>query len=302
MVPTRRKKDVRRWSWLLVGALILTSAQAVGGQDVGAAPNFGDLELEESFFPDPRSVSLTSGGTVEVNVGGCDYGFVSDAPDVDLYYATSGRSGLYVYAEGEGDIMLLVNAPDGSWACDDDSLGRLDPVLHFPDAADGLYSVWVGSYGEEYLDATLHVSEIDPGLPASEGEPDLALDPTYGDVELSEGFVPDPHEITLTAGGEVGVAVGECDYGHVANAPDVGLYYETSGSSDLYIWVESEGDATLLVNRPDGSWICDDDGFDARDPLVVLPGAGGGLYDLWVGTYGEELQDATLYISGIDPR
>lgn len=293
---------MQKWTWALLGALTLISSPAAHAQSVGAEPNFGDLVLEESFLPDPRGVSVTSGGAVPMSVGDCDYGYVSEAPDVDLYYTTSGTSGLYIYAEGMGDTMLLVNAPDGSWWCDDDSLGRLDPVLHFSEAPAGLYNVWVGSYSEEYLDATLYVSEIDPGLPATEGEPDLSLRPTYGAVELDEGFVPDPHEITLTAGGDVRVSAGPCDYGYVANPPDVDLYYETSGGADLFLYVESEGDATLLVNRPDGSWVCDDDGFADRNPIVVIPAAASGLYDIWVGTWGEELQAATLHISEVDPR
>lgn len=293
---------MRIWTWAFLGSLSLTWAQPLHGQDVGAPPNFGELELEESFLPDPRGVSVTSGGRVPVSVGDCAYGYVSEAPDVDLYYTTSGTADLYLYAEGEGDTMLLVNAPDGSWWCDDDSLGRLDPALHFPGAASGLYNVWVGSYTQEYLDATLHVSEMDPGLPAVEGEPDLSLQPTYGNVELGEGFVPDPREVALTAGGDVRVRAGDCDYGYVANPPDVDLYYETSGGADLFLYVESEEDATLLVNTPDGSWVCDDDGFGNRNPIVVVPEAAGGLYDIWVGTWGAELADATLYISEIDPR
>jgi len=285
---------VRARTWALLGAVSLTFPHPVHGQNVGAPSNFGELELEESFVPDPRSVSVTSGGRVGVSVGSCDYGYVSEAPDVDLHYGTSGTADLYLYVQGEGDTMLLVNAPDGSWWCDDDSLGRLDPVLHFPAAPSGLYSVWVGSFSQEYLDATLYVSEIDPGLPAVEGEPDLSLQPTYGEVELEEGFLPDPHEVVLTAGGDVRVRAGDCDYGYVD--------YETSGETDLFVYVESPGDVTLLMNRPDGSWVCDDDGYGDRNPIVAIPAAPGGLYDIWVGTWGDELQDAILYISELDPR
>ena len=131
----------------------------------------------------------------------------------------------------------------------------------------------------------------DPGLP-----------PAYGDVRLDEGFLPDPHETDLTAGGTLEPAVEGCAFGYVAEAPDVDLYYSTSGASDLYIYAVSGDDTTLLVNLPDGSWVCDDDSYGDGDPLIVIPAAPDGLYDIWVGTYGEDLAETTLYLSEVDPR
>lgn len=130
---------------------------------------------------------------------------------------------------------------------------------------------------------------------------DVSAAPSYGDVRLAEGFVPDPVAKALTAGGSIEVDVGECGYGFVASAPDVDLYYDTSGGTDLYVYVQSDDDTTLLVNLPDGSWVCDDDGFEGRSPLVVIPEAPAGLYDLWVGTYGDEMVAAALLISERDP-
>lgn len=288
---------------LLLSGMLLCPVHAAQAQSVGATPNFGDLRLKEGFLPDPQSVSVTSGGNVDVDIGGCSYGYVSDAPDVDLYYTSSGGSALYIYAEGEGDTMLLVNTPDGQWQCDDDGHGDLDPVIYIPAAADGLYNIWVGSYSDENHSATLFVSEIDPdGGSGSSGQPDLSLDPRYGTVRLEGGFLPDPHTVEVTAGGSIEVDVGACSYGFVANAPDVDFYYTVSGGRDLYIYVEGSEDTTLLINQPDGSWVCDDDGHTGTNPLVVFPKAAGGLYDIWVGTYGDELSDATLYISERDPR
>ncbi|MDX1420453.1 MAG: hypothetical protein R3181_10850 [Rubricoccaceae bacterium] len=131
---------------------------------------------------------------------------------------------------------------------------------------------------------------------------DWQLDPTFGSVELEEGFLPDPHEITLTAGGGSTPAVSGCDYGYIAEAPDYDLYYEASGGSTLYIYAVSGSDTTILVNTPDQSWVCDDDSYGDGDPLVIVPNAEGGLYDIWVGTYGEDAAEATLFISEVDPR
>ena len=127
-------------------------------------------------------------------------------------------------------------------------------------------------------------------------------EPTYGDVRLDEGFPDDPHVVDVTAGGSEEVSERGCSYGYVADAPDVDLYYTTSGSSTLYIYAVSSEDTTLLVNLPDGSWACDDDSYGDGDPIVVVRGADAGLYDIWVGTYGDDMVEATLYISEIDPR
>ncbi len=131
---------------------------------------------------------------------------------------------------------------------------------------------------------------------------DVGLDATYGDISLDEGFLPDPHELEMTAGGEIKVDIAGCDFGWVAEAPDLQLTYTTSGESDLYIYAVSGSDTTLLINTAEGEWICDDDAFDDGDPLVVIPAAASGIYDIWVGTYNEEMDSATLFVSEIDPR
>ena len=131
---------------------------------------------------------------------------------------------------------------------------------------------------------------------------DWSLEPTYGSVSLEEGFLPDPHTVELTAGGSVGVNVGSCSYGYVANAPDVDLYYDTEGGSDLYIYAVSGSDTTILVNTPSGTWMCDDDSYGDGDPIVYIPSAEAGLYNVWVGTSGDEMASADLYISESDPR
>ncbi|MEM1116954.1 MAG: peptidase S1 [Bacteroidota bacterium] len=131
---------------------------------------------------------------------------------------------------------------------------------------------------------------------------DISAVPTYGDVRLDEGFMPDPHTTDLTAGGSVEVSIPGCSYGHVAEAPDVDFYYTSSGGSDLFIYAVSGDDTTILVNTPDGSWTCDDDSYGDGDPIAVIRNAPAGLYNIWVGTYSDGLSDARLMISEVDPR
>ena len=130
----------------------------------------------------------------------------------------------------------------------------------------------------------------------------VGADPTYGSVRLAAGFTPDPHTTNITAGGSVDVNVGSCSYGHVANAPDVDFYYNGNGGNNLYIYARAGEDVTLLINTPNGTWTCNDDGLGGRNPLIVIPKAASGLYNIWVGTYGSSMVSSTLYISEIDPR
>ena len=124
--------------------------------------------------------------------------------------------------------------------------------------------------------------------------------PTYGSVRLQAGFLPDPHTLSMTAGGSTRVSVSGCRYGYVTEAPDLILDY--SGGSTLYLYARSSADTTLLVQLPDGRWMCDDDGLGSRNPLLVLSGARRGRYAIWVGTYANRLADASLLISEVNPR
>ena len=140
-------------------------------------------------------------------------------------------------------------------------------------------------------------------FPLSAAGQSISADAAYGDIALSAGFTPDPWAKHLTAGGSISPDHGSCSYGYVANAPDIELTWEGGGST-LYIYVMSKGgaDATLLVNTPDGSWSCDDDGFGDTDPIIQIAKAPSGVYDIWVGTYSSSTFGATLFVSELDPR
>ncbi len=128
------------------------------------------------------------------------------------------------------------------------------------------------------------------------------LPPTFGTVNLQAGFMPDPHRTALQAGGPIRAtsALGRDCTGNIAEAPDVRLNY-SAGGFPLYIFARSSADTTLVVNLPDGSWICNDD-FDGLNPGIVLNRPPSGQYDIWVGTWGGGIAPAELGISEIPPR
>jgi hypothetical protein len=124
-------------------------------------PYFGSIELTSGFSPDPYSVDVLSGGGIDLSYlgAGC-VGFASEAPDFDVNYTAGSAELLRFYFVAEaGDTVMVVNAPDGSWYCSDDTDGSLDPMIDFVAPADGLYDIWIGSVTQDdMLSGTLYVT------------------------------------------------------------------------------------------------------------------------------------------------
>jgi hypothetical protein len=275
----------------LVAALSLLSSPAAA-QEV--------LTLRAGFTPDPRTLTMKAGGDIEVDVGECTYGYIAESGAMGIEY-TAGSLDLYVYAESDGDTMLLIETPSGDVLCDDDSYGSLNPLVHIEDPESGLYLVFVGSYSQDaFQEATVYVSELSPDTedPAGESIPNLGLTAEFGTVQLGAGFAPDPHQVSLTGGGDLDLSVGDCSYGYVSQAPSYELTYSGSGNTDLHFYVRADDDTTLLINTPNGSWVCDDDSLGDSNPQITVTDAPSGVYDIWVGTYSGQRAGATLYISG----
>jgi hypothetical protein len=126
---------------------------------------------------------------------------------------------------------------------------------------------------------------------------DWRLPPTYGAVTLSAGFMPDPNVTSLQSGGSIDASrLGGGCTGFVAGAPDVDLHY-TAGNFPLTISVVAQADTTLVVHGPDGRWYCNDDANGAN-PAIRFQRPASGLYDIYVGTYGNsQLAPAQLIIT-----
>lgn len=143
--------------------------------------------------------------------------------------------------------------------------------------------------------ALLAVSSV-AGLASAQ---DLSAPATYGSISLNTGFTPDPYTVSLTAGGSIDAStINTSCVGKIANAPDFELTYTAGTTYPLIISVASESDTTLVINGADGSWYCIDD-VDGFNPKIVFPTPASGVYDIWVGTYGDSLAPATLSISEI---
>jgi len=101
--------------------------------DYTAPPNHGQANLSAGFVPDPYSVGMTSGGSVDVSYlgGGCS-GFATESPDLRVNFGGGGTSLLRIYFIGSsGDTSIVVNDPFGNFYCVDDSFGTVNPTIDF---------------------------------------------------------------------------------------------------------------------------------------------------------------------------
>ena len=130
---------------------------------------------------------------------------------------------------------------------------------------------------------------------------EVTQNPSFGSTSLDAGFRPDPYTVNLRSGGNIDAKDlgGDCA-GWIVDAPDYRLIYK-AGALPLIITVESDVDTTLIINTPNGNWLCDDDGGGDLDPRVKLSKPQSGQYDIWVGTYNKSsVEPAILKFSEVE--
>lgn len=132
------------------GSAVTPTATAAtsGSLDPAAAPTFATLNLVPGFYPDPTMVEMAGGGPINVgtmNLGSACRGFVASAPDVTINYSPPGRF-LRIFYRSDADTTLVVGLPDGTFTCNDDYSGRLDPLVDISAPAAGAYHIWVGAF------------------------------------------------------------------------------------------------------------------------------------------------------------
>jgi len=301
-----------RWENRMAETFVDNSPSTASDQlDFSVDPAYGSASLSAGFTPDPHRVTVISGGAVDASyLSSRCVGYAAQGPDYSLEWSgTSSMLRFYFVAENDGDdTSLIVNRPDGSWSCNDDSeSSSLDPMVKVENPQEGRYDIWIGSYSEDdYIEGVLYMSERDI-TPAAQEESDsgsataldYSQDPMYGNIALSAGFTPDPNVTDMTSGGSVDVSaenLGTGCTGYASSAPDMRLEW-TGSTSDLRIFFEPNqpgNDTVLIVNTPSGGWICNDDASsDTLNPMVDLQGYSEGQYDIWIGSYA-----SGEYISG----
>lgn len=296
----------------VAAGLSLTSA-AFANPDTSGEPLYGTVTLNAGFTPDPHDVQVQAGGNTDVSAltlpSGCTGHIVTTQPDIRVNY-TAGSAPFRIASCAGSDTSLIINDASGNWHCDDDSEGT-NPVVSFNGASTGQYDVWVGTYAAgNSQPSTVRFTErggaICGGTAATNsgggtGSISVTGEPRYGAISLAAGFQPDPHRVTVLAGGgtdvdEIANIPSTCA-GHIApDRPDFRINY-TPGSSPLRFASCAGTDTTLVINDASGNWHCNDDTEDSN-PVVTLSSPPAGQYDVWIGTYGSgAAQQAILNVS-----
>lgn len=127
----------------------------------GLEPIHGSTTLASGFAPDPFSVEVTAGGTVNAEYVGADcHGYPTAEPSFSVTYEAGSATLLRFYVDGPGDTAMIINAPNGTFVCGDDSFGTRSPTIDFEPPEAGRYDVWVGPFEfDQRLDTTLKVTE-----------------------------------------------------------------------------------------------------------------------------------------------
>ena len=120
---------------------------------------------------------------------------------------------------------------------------------------------------------------------------------TYGDVRVPIGSNGMVSTIPLDAGGadDSSQIVAGCIGFINSDRPDLTITLEGI-FPDLVVSVRSDADTTLFVRTPDGSVFCDDD-TDGLNPVIRLPKAAAGRYDVWVGVFEPVFASAEVDVS-----
>lgn len=270
----------------------------------GSVP--AELELEEDFLPDPATLTGFGGGSrLASELNPACLGWVRRAPNHRLI--TKGHhERLRIFVNGgDRDTTLVVRKPDGTFLCSDDVDGR-HPLVEFP-TTPGLHEVWVGTYDRRasspYVLGVSRRDNVGPrdvpppvgAMPRLATEPPLGLpaeplESNFAAVRLRPGFSPSPKVLHGTSGSSTSESVDASTLapgcaGHITAQPDHLLYVEKV-IPRLVIAVDSGlGDTTLVVRRPDGRFLCDDDAGPRKGGRVEGRFEAG-TYRVWVGSHG----------------
>lgn len=138
--------------------------------NLDAQPNTAALDLAAGFEPDPYTIRVFAGGTLDASaIDPACRGAITPEPDIRLAW-TGETALLRVFFMGDGDATLVIRTPDGRFLCNDDSFGLLTPSIDMAQPVSGTYHIWLGSVAETitvpgtlYLTEQRAVSPINPG-------------------------------------------------------------------------------------------------------------------------------------------
>ncbi|MBK8048292.1 MAG: hypothetical protein IPK16_14925 [Anaerolineales bacterium] len=189
-----------------------------------------------------------------------------------------------IFFYSDGDTVLVVQMPDGSFKCNDNTNEQLlDPTVTLDKPAQGRYNVWVGSriakdlvpgvlvftsrpatdLGTFALGSLIKRPLVPALLPmrdrieggriarAAGALTPVPLQVTGAPITAQLALTGDTPAVELTNGATL------CN-GLVNLAPD-SVFDLAAGADAVSIYFEGDGDTTLLVRDPAGNFVCADD-------------------------------------------
>lgn len=200
----------------------------------------------------------------------------------------AGRNGLFT-----GALLRALDRPDRriddimyevSFAVRNATEGRQVPWLEFAFAGEVPPRLHGGSGRTATNEVPVQVAAArgapgKPGHGIAEGG-----EPLYGVIGLEETPPEGGLRLDLLAGGyEDASQLGGTCYGFVARNPDFQLDWQQA-MGPLSLTTASEAETVLVLNTPDGDWICAGTSSRGGAPVVPLAEAPAGAYRIWVGT------------------
>ncbi len=131
----------------------------------------------------------------------------------------------------------------------------------------------------------LAATQARPAAQDAAPQADPAADTTRASVDLRAGFILDPYLLPVIGAGDMpaGDVLEGCN-GFVNADPNVTVNW-TGQAARLAFFGYSDSDPVLVVQLPDGSFVCNDDaGLNTVDPLVVIANPAEGAYRIHFGT------------------
>ncbi|TXD38464.1 caspase family protein [Lujinxingia vulgaris] len=275
-----------------------TPAQANPAENSARYQSFA---LSPGFVPDPAIGRGLAGGAVNAAslgpvAGGECIGMVDARPDHTVKLSTD-FGYLRFGITSAADTSLAIRRPDGSFLCDDDTHGLNPEIAGRMPAGD--YQIFIGAIGQaDDRTYRLELSERPVNAAPPQNPGSSAAQANFPGLTLSPGFTPDPSSASGLAGGTIDAssitgATAGCA-GKISNRPD---HILTLGGhfSTLYLGVNSQADTSLIIRRPDGSFVCNDDthGLNPRISGTFGPGT----YQIYVGSLASGNPSYDLYAS-----
>lgn len=250
--------------------------------DTTALPTRGFVSLD----PGQPSITHTAMVTASLEASRVATGCHGNIPvAADLGIRLSQPRHIRITASSTQDLTLLVREPSGTIRCDDDSGGSRNPLVSAVLPA-GESRVWVGVYSRGTSAMyTLTAEAFDSADPSAPLAPSAALDPNQpaalGVLDMQAH--PSGMVMRATIIPQVNVQpLGPSCRGIVPVAPH--LVVQLSRPQTLRVTTSGDGDLTLVVRAPDGTFRCDDDSGGRSQPLLtgeMMPG----MHHVWVGVY-----------------